>query len=425
MAETVVSRPAARVGGLSVVSWALYDFANTIFSMNIVSLYFSLWVVNDMGGRDIHYSTANNISMLLMILTAPLLGSLSDQARRRMPFLIASTLVCVLFTGLLGTGGLLLSLAFFVVANYAFQAGLIFYDSLLPVVSDEGNRGKISGLGIGLGYLGSFTGVAAGLLLVETYGKVTVFRVSAILFLLFAIPCFLFVKERGQGGGGGRLTLGWQTLRRGFDQTQRTLRHAREYPGLLRFLIGHFSYTDAVNTVILFMSVYVVNEVGFSERAAQIFLLFAITMAALGSFGWGFVVDRIGPKRSLNLVLILWMVVFVLAVILAVWVNFPALFWGVGALAGIALGGTWASDRVYMLRLSPPKYLGEFYGLYSMAGRFGQLVGPLVWGVVVSVLNWGRPAAVVALLLFVAVAFIILQGVSDRPRDWPAELRGE
>ncbi|MCC7355140.1 MAG: MFS transporter, partial [Anaerolineae bacterium] len=298
MAETAVSRPATRAGGLAVLSWALYDFANTIFSMNIVSLYFSLWVVNDMGGQDIHYSTANNISMLLLILTAPLLGSLSDQVKRRMPFLIVSTIVCVLFTGLLGAGGLLLSLAFFVVANYAFQSGLIFYDSLLPVVSHEGNRGKISGLGIGLGYLGSFTGVATGLLIVGTYGKVAVFRLSAILFLLFAIPCFLFVRERMQGAG--RLNLGWQTLRRGFAQTARTLRHAREYPGLLRFLFGHFCYTDAVNTVILFMSVYVVNEVGFTETAAQVFLLFAITMAALGSFGWGFVVDRIGPKRSLN-----------------------------------------------------------------------------------------------------------------------------
>ncbi|MCC7353002.1 MAG: MFS transporter, partial [Anaerolineae bacterium] len=107
------------------------------------------------------------------------------------------------------------------------------------------------------------------------------------------------------------------------------------------------------------------------------------------------------------------------------WVDMPSLFWGVGALAGIALGGTWASDRVYMLRLSPPRYLGEFYGLYSMAGRFGQVIGPLVWGIVVSVLNWGRPTAVVALLVFVVVAFIILQGVSDKPREWPAELRGE
>ncbi len=423
MAETALARPKAAAGGLAVLSWALYDFANTIFSMNIVSLYFSLWVVNDMGGRDIHYSTANNISMLLLILTAPLLGSLSDQARRRMPFLIASTFVCVLFTGLLGLGGLTLSLAFFVIANYAFQAGLIFYDSLLPAVSTEASRGKISGLGIGLGYLGSFTGVATGLLIVGTYGKVAVFRLSAVLFLLFALPCFLFVRERA--AGEGRLRIGWHTLRAGFSQTVRTLRHARAYPGLLRFLIGHFFYTDAVNTVILFMSVYVVNEVGFSEGAAQVFLLFAITMAALGSFGWGFVVDRIGPKRSLNLVLILWMTVFALAVILAVWVDAPSAFWLVGALAGIALGGTWASDRVYMLRLSPPRHLAEFYGLYSMAGRFGQLIGPFAWGVVVNVLAWGRPAAVVTLLIFVAIAFVILQAVSDRPREWPAELQAE
>ncbi len=408
-----------------VLSWALYDFANTIFSMNIVSLYFSLWVIHVMGGKDIQYSIANGTSMALILLTAPLLGALSDQAGRRMPFLVASTLLCVLFTALLGMGGLLLSLAFFVLANYGFQAGLIFYDALLPEVSDESNVGVVGGIGIGLGYLGSFTGVAMGLLVLnpdrpETY--LSVFRLTALLFLLFALPCFLFVRERRKVLAESEQRSVGEILRGSLTQLKRTVEHAQEFPGLARFLLGRVFYTDPVNTVILFMSVYVVKEVGFSETEAQIFLLFAITAAAVGSFLWGPIVDRIGPKRSLNWVLRLWMVVFAGAILLAIFDLKPA-FWLVGALAGIALGGTWAADRPYMLRLAPPRYIGEFYGLYSMVGRFASIVGPLMWGFVVDVLGWGRPAAVATLLVLVVIAYGILQPVSDEPRQWPPELQ--
>ena len=87
----------------SIFSWAFYDLGNTIFSVLIVSFYFGLWVVSDeVGGTDSDYGYANAASMGLVFLTAPLIGALSDQARRRMPFLFVTTLLCVAFTALLG-----------------------------------------------------------------------------------------------------------------------------------------------------------------------------------------------------------------------------------------------------------------------------------------------------------------------------------
>ncbi len=420
MTTASVAAVPARPTRLAVLSWALYDLANTVFSMNIVSLYFSLWVVNIMGGTDASYGNANALSMFLMFVSAPALGALSDQAGRRMPFLVVTTLLCIAFTALLGTGGLVLSLIFFIIANYMFQAGLIFYDSLLPVVSTEENRGKVGGLGIGLGYMGSFIGVGSGLLLLDRIGYVGMFRLSALLFLVFAIPCFLFVRERGRAGG---FRFDMKMITGAFTQVRHTIPHTREFPGLLRFLIGRFFYTDPANTVIVFMSIYVTNEVSFTATQAQILLLVAIVFAVIGGFAWGWVVDRIGPKRSLNLVLILWMVALAGAIATAVFDLPGVLFWGVACLAGIALGGTWAADRPYMLRLAPPKYLGEFYGLYSMVGRFAAIIGPFMWGLIVDTLGWGRPAAVGALLVFMVIAFTILQGVDDHPREWPEELR--
>lgn len=419
-----VGAGSARRGILSVpvISWALYDLANTIFSMNVVSLYFGLWVVNDMRGRDADYALATSLSMALMFFSAPFIGALSDQARRRMPFLIVTTLVCVAFTALLGSFGLLVSLAFFVVANYFYQAGLIFYDSLLPTVSTEENRGRVGGLGVGIGYLGSFIGVAMGLVVLsaDPAGKPTVFKLSALLFVAFAIPCFLFVRERA------RLDVsrfGWGSFGAAVQQLRETAGRARRYPNLTRFLVGRVFYTDAANTLIAFMGIYVTNEVGFTEGQAQVVLLVGIAAAVVGGLGWGFVVDRIGPRRSLGLVLCLWIVTFVLTVAIAA-LDLPSgLFWGVAPLAGLCLGGTWTSDRPLMLRLSPPRYLGQFYGLYSMVGRFAAIVGPLLWAAIVDWLQLGRPTAVAVLVVLVVIAYAIIRPVTDRAPEWqPDEL---
>ena len=122
---------------LSTGSWILYDLANTIFSFNIVSFYFVLWVTNVMGSSDAVYGYANSIGMVTIVILAPLLGALTDQSSRRLPFLIISTSICVSFTLFLGLGGLFASIVMFVIANIAYLAGLQFYDSLLPDVSTE------------------------------------------------------------------------------------------------------------------------------------------------------------------------------------------------------------------------------------------------------------------------------------------------
>ncbi len=422
-------RAATRPGRLSVGSWVLYDLANTIFSMNIVSLYFSIWVVNVMGGRDADYAFTTSISMAVIFVSAPLLGALTDQASRRMPFLVASTLICVAFTLFLGVGGLVPSLVFFAIANVAYQAGLQFYDALLPDVSVEENRGIVGGVGIGMGYVGSFIGVAVGTVLlkgvegmphaVQTERYETVFRVTAVLFLAFALPCFFFVRERVRRARRFRLSSVGAALR----QVVGTIKASGRYPGLLRFLVGRAFYTNAVNTVIAFMGVYVTNEVGFTAKQVSFVLLTAISFAAVGAFGWGRIVDRIGPKRTLETVLVLWFVVFVWVAAVGFFHLPGAVFWPAACLAGIALGGTWTADRPYMLRLTPPARVGEFYGLYGMVGRFSAVTGPFIWGFVVDVLGLGRPAAVLTLLGGVIASFLILRSVSDAPRDWPPEER--
>jgi len=401
--------------------------------MGVVSLFFSLWVRDEVGAQraDTVYGIITAVSMAIIFVSSPLLGAMTDRARRRMPFLMVSTVVCVVFTALLARGGFHLTAALFIVANVAYQAGLQFYDAMLPEVSHEGNRGKISGIGVGVGYLGSFVAVGLGLWL-GTADKPLLFTTIAALFLLLALPCFLFVRERGNPNP--RPVFGLQMVRESTRQTLLTLRSGSEYPGLLRFLLGRVFYTDSINTVISIMALYTVNVAvagglteDAGEREAQLVLMTAICFAVVGGFAWGWLVDRLGPKRTLNLVLRLWMLTFLGAAAVGI-VGLPLLaLYVVTSAAGVALGGIWAADRPFMLRLTPPSRIGEFYGLYGMVGRFSAITGPLLWAGTSSVTvrvfglppQVGQGIGVLVLLALIVISSLILGPVTDTPRNWP------
>ena len=411
------SIPAASRGirdllSVPVLSWGLYDFANTIWALNIISLYFPLWVTQDMGAGQLVLSLAISGSMLAVAATCPMLGAVSDRFGRRIPFLTVLVLVCVGFTGLIGrVGGLTAALVFFAIANFAYQSGNVFYDSLLATVSREDNRGRVSGLGVGLGYVGSILGIFMILPIANNWGREAAFLPSGAIFLLFALPCFLLVKEPP-----GKAPWSASLIREGYAQLFRTMRRARTHANLLRFIAARFLYVDALNTLLVFMGIYVTEVIGFSNNQVGILLVISSFFAVFGSLFYGWLVDRIGPKRTLTIVLLQWMVVFIAAA-----ATFSgSVFWVIGATAGVALGGTWTADRAFLARLAPPEQMGEFFGLYQLAGRFAAVIGPLVWGGT----TWAFSAdglidlgdlrfriAILVLLVNVVLGFLVLMTV--------------
>jgi UMF1 family MFS transporter len=397
--------------GLSVLSWALYDFANTIFAMNVLSLYFILWVTQINEARELVFSFALSGSMLAVALTSPMFGAVSDRYGRRIPFLVVFALVCVIFTAAIGQiWGLVAGLLFFAVANFAYQSGNVFYDSLLATVSREENRGRISGLGVALGYVGSILGILMVKPFVDQWGVGAAFLPTAILFLVFALPCFFFVKE-----GASQVPLSARLFKEGYSQLYNTLRNARGYSNLLKFIGARFLYVDAVNTLLVFMAFYVIEVIGFSEDQARMLFIVSTTFAVVGSFLYGRLVDWMGPKKTLMVVLLQWGIVFAAVA----FTNYPSAFWVLGALAGIALGGTWTADRAFLTRLAPPERVGEFFGLYQFAGRFAAVVGPLLWGGTTFILeDWGMVRfriAILVLLVNVILGFILLTRVRGQP----------
>lgn len=431
-ARTIVAADGHAITRRAVWSWWIYDLANTVFSMGVVSMYFSAYIRNHVGaGRaDAMYGNVTAVSMAIIFFVSPLLGGMTDRARRRMPFLVWSTVMCVALTALLGSVPFWQTMLCFVLANATYSAGLQFYDAMLPDVSTEENRGRIGGIGVGIGYLGSYIAVVLGFVL-GTDHLPQLFVGIALVFLLLSIPCFFFVKERGNRTP--RPIFSWAETVASTRGTIRTFQEGEKYPGLIRFLVGRIFYTDAINTVISIMFLYTLNVAESNGLTAQQgnaagmrIMMVAITFAVLSGFLWGRIVDHIGPKATLNWVLWLWMVTFVAAaaiglLALPLWVLYI-----VASLAGVGMGGVWSADRPLMLRLTPPDRIGEFYGLYGMVGRFSAITGPFIWALVAKatiergVLTpvQGQGVGVIVLMLFVVASYWILRGVTDKKRDW-------
>jgi MFS transporter, UMF1 family len=398
----------------SVFGWILYDFATVIFAMNIAGLYFPLWVVKDADGRDAHVAIALSAAMAIILVAAPLLGSYADRSGRRVFMLGVSTIACALCTAVLGVGGLVVSLAVFAIANALNGCGLVFYDALLPVVSTEENRGRISGYGVGAGFGGAILGVLVGALILagNTTAKPTVFKVTAIMFLLAAVPCLLWVREPVRSRPVVRSSLR--------DDLRLTVGLCRALPGVTTFLAGRVLYTDAANTIFAFMSVYSVKEVGFSETQTQFVLLLGILGGPIGAIAAGRASDRIGPRAALIRILWLWVGVLTLCACIPALGLPRELFWIVAPLGGVAFGGTSAADRALLLALTPPEHAGRFFGVFAMTGRFSAIIGPLLWAVTVDVLKLGRPAAVATLVLMVLATLYVFR---DLPESLAADVQ--
>src|SRR5262245_20529622 len=402
------------------LAWALYDFANTIFSFAVVSGAIGLWLTEgaQFGERDgnVLLSVAVILSVGINAIVSPILGMLSDRTGRRLPFLLFFTVLCIVPTAFIGFSPAAVGLALFVVANFAYQACLIYYDATLKVVSLPSTRGTLSGIGVAIGYMGT---VFVGLLIF--LGEVPVsdrFLLTAVLFGLFAVPIFAFVREPRPADPQPltvRVVLG------SWSQLARTIEHARAVPGLLRFLVARFFYSDAVNTIIVVMSIVAVRAVGLSDTEA-ILVLLALTVVAIGaSFFWGATVDRLGPKRVLLIILTSWAIGLTIGGLSLGFEN-PlkvALFLFAGGILGSGLGGVQVADRVFMVRLSPPERLGEFFGLYGLVGKGSQVVGQLAYGAVIFLLfdtlgTGAYQVAVLSLLATMAVGAWLIRPVSDR-----------
>ena len=361
----------------TILAWALFDLANTFFAVAMLSFYFPLWLIEGRGTKELAFSLALGISMAMAAILMPFCGALSDATGERMRFLRWTTYGCTLATCLIAfTSHVGLALVLFAVANVCYQLGTVFYDALLWSVAPRARLGQTSGLGASFGYLGSMIGLLMLWPFVRAGGYQASFAPSALWFLVFALPSFLLIREpRGSSRPG------WRALARAaLLRLVSTVRFARSSAGLWRYLWASFFSLNAINTVLVFMAVYTRKVLGFTDRQIITFFVFSQLFAVAGSLAFGRLIPRWGAKRTLMRVWMGWTGALGLLIVQpgADWL------WVIGPIIGFCLGSTWATARVLVTELSPKDRLGEMFGLAGLFARGSSIIGPLVWGWLVS-----------------------------------------
>lgn len=414
-----------------VFVWALFDFANTSYSIVVVTFLYAVYFKQTIfGGKpigDFYWSIGTSISMLITALIAPILGAIADFSAGKKRFLLFFTLVCIVTTSLLyfiGEGDVFWGLTLFILANVGFEAGLVFYDAFLPEITAPKNYGRVSGYGFALGYLGSLTTLALVYPLIQKNMIRESFPLSAVVFLIFALPIFIFLKDSRR-----KKTSGESFIKIGVTRVFNTVTNLKKYKNLSLFLLSFFLYIEGVNTVIFFSGNYATTTLKFSMEQLIVFFLIVQSTAIIGSLIFGFIADSFGQKKSLILSLIIWILTIIFAyltssqnsmashIISQLFNVDPAsveknCFYVVGLLAGSVMGATQSTSRSLMSKLTPADKKTEFFGFYSFFGKSSAIVGPLVFGFV-SYVTGEQRFAILTIALFFIIGLIPLSLVKD------------
>ena len=401
--------------GFLILSWALYDSANQFFALNIVSLYFVRWLTLERQAPEILYSIAFGISTFFVAVSAPVLGAISDITGRRRIFLIYLTLLSVIFTMILGVyKSIFLGLLFFVFANFGCQTATVFYNALIVNITPKQRIGLVSGFGKMMSYSGAIVALYLVKPIVLKSGYQATFLPTGILFLIFSLPCMLFIKdEQPVKELGLSYFLKKDKLSEIFKTLKTTAFDTYKFPGLLNFLKSSFFGLCAVNTIIIFMSVYATRAFGLNESEVINLVTFSTLFAMVGSLFSGFISDYIGHKRCLAGVFLLWGICF----IAGAFARSVHWYWFIGALSGIALGSTWVVSRAMAVSIVPTERVGEIFGLFNLVGYLSAIIGVLFWGGMLLLLShlgeWGYRITLLSLVLFVLLGLIFLLRIPD------------
>lgn len=394
--------------------WTLFDFANTSFSIIVVTflyaVYFKKTVASGEPIGDLYWSFATSIAMVITAIISPVLGAIADYSAGKKRFLLFFTALCITATASLyfvGEGAIFWGIFLFVIANIGFEAGLVFYDAFLPEITEPKNYGRVSGYGFAMGYLGSLATLAIVYPFIVSEKIKETFVVSAIFFLIFSIPLFLFLKDSRKN-----ITREESYIKIGVGRVFNTVKHLKNYKNLATFLLAFFFYIEGVNTVIYFSGNYASTTLGFSETELLIFFITVQTTAIIGSVLLGIIADSIGQKKTIMITLLLWLLTIALAIV----IRDKNGFYLVGLLAGSAMGSSQSTSRSLMSKLTPPEKKTEFFGFYSFFGKSSAVLGPLVFGYVSYATNSQR-IAIFTIGFFFLIGLLILTKVKEPQSD--------
>lgn len=366
------------------VAWYLYDFGNSAYAsvvlLAVYSAYFKNQVVGGAEGSRL-WGLTISAAMILVAVTAPIMGAIADYSGAKKRFLFFFTAVSVLFTALLSltqNGTVAMAIGFFLLAEIGYRAAQIFYDALLPEIAAPEEMGRIAGTGWAIGSAG---GIAILLVILPplllTHNNLLVVRgtlvITAIFFALAALPIFYWLTERAKPQ---KLPPGENYLTIAFKQLRETIRTARGFGEFIKFMLAYLIYNEGVIIALDFAAILGAVLFGLKQTGLIIFFVLVQATNVLGAILFGHLQDRVGGKRALTLSILL-MVVCIVALYFA---QTQMHFFIIGAFAGVAMAGIQSVSRAMVATFSPPGKSGEFFGFFALTGRTSSFIGPAVFG---------------------------------------------
>jgi len=405
------------IANKKVISWALYDWANSAFATTVMAGFFPLffkqyWNV----GVEVTTSTfrlglANSVASLIVVALAPVLGAIGDQGGARKKFLLFFAAMGVVMTGSLffvARGAWQVAVLIYILGIIGFSGGNIFYDSLLVSIAPSGKEDMVSALGFSLGYLGGGLLFAINVLMTlrpDWFGlsdaSVAV-RISflsvAVWWAVFSLPMMFWVKEPRTDD---RVS-GWAMVSGGFSQLKKTFAEIRKLRVVFLFLIAYWLYIDGVDTIIR-MAVDYGMSLGFPENSLIVALLITQFVGFPAAILFGKFGEKLGTKNGI----LLGIVVYVGVTIWGRFMDNVAEFYMLAVAIGLVQGGVQALSRSLYSRLIPTNKAAEFFGFYNMLGKFAAVIGPILMGLVGVLTGNPRHAILSILILFLGGGTIL------------------
>ncbi|HTN26927.1 MAG TPA: MFS transporter [Burkholderiales bacterium] len=417
---------AADVSLREVWAWSMYDFANSGYTTVVITAVFNAYFVAAVAQKapwaTFAWTAALSASYLAVLLSAPFVGAWADAHAAKKKLLLIATAGCVLFTAALyfaAPGAVALAIVFVVLSNFFFSVGENLIAAFLPELAQSKAMGRVSGWGWAFGYLGGLVSLGISLAYItwaqnqgqsgSDFVPVTML-ITAVVFALAATPTFLFLRERA---------VPQPQTENPWARVLHTLRHAREYHDLRRFLICILFYQAGIMAVIALAAIYAQEAMKFTTQQTIVLILVVNITAAIGAFGFGYLQDAIGHIRAMLLVLVGWIVMITLAYV----AEGVGMFWVAANLAGLCMGSSQAAGRAIVGYLSPPGRLAEFFGLWGLAVKTASIFGPLTYGAVTWTFEGNHRLGILAVGVYFVIGLALLAGI-DVERGRRAALQG-
>ena len=404
-----------------ILSWALYDWANSAFATTVMAAFFPIFFSQYWSyGAPSTTSTfflglGNSLASVIMAAISPVIGAIADKGSYRKKLLVFFAFLGALMTFLMAfvsMGMWPVAILLYIFATIGFSGSITFYDSLITSVASDRKIDSVSSLGYALGYIGGGLLFLVNVLmylfpgafgLADSVAAVKASYVTVgVWWVVFSIPLILFVEEPK----GERMPIG-KAVRDGFSDIRKTLSALGSLRNAAVFLLAYWCYIDGVDTIIKMATDYG-TSLGFSASSLIVALLITQFVAFPSAIVYGMFGSRCGVKKALLTAIAAYIVIAVLGFFMTKEIHFYLL----AVCIGLFQGGIQALSRSYFSRLIPEGHSSQFYGFFNMLGKFAAIVGPVLVGIM-SVITGEQRYGILSLIILFVLGFILLRRVDE------------